>query len=91
MRYTIRFDQVFGNTIDTDAVLDEAQRLSGSMNPSVELILALAIKAVAEKAQIQIEELKDQLFIKTKTLQELEDEGKLWGVPKPTNGESDET
>jgi hypothetical protein len=62
-------------------VLSKAQAISGDA-PSTELMLALCMEAMAEKNKQDIQALMDSVFIKAMSLQELEDEGKLPGVPK---------
>lgn len=62
---------ILGKTIDVDAVLQEAHAIAGD-EPSMNLIMALSIKQIAEKFDMQVQELKDQLFVKTTTPEELD-------------------
>lgn len=78
---------ILGKNVDIDEVMSEANAISDN-SPSVELVLAISLRKIAEKFELELKDLKDQLFIKQPTLQELEDEGKLFGVPKPIDLQS---
>lgn len=62
---------ILGKTVDIDAVLYEAQAIAGD-NPSMDLIMALSLKPIADKFNLEVQELKDQLFVKTTTPEELD-------------------
>lgn len=77
----MKFEDILGKHIDMDKIRAEHDAILGPDLVSRDLVLALAIKALADKFELQINELKDQLFINSPSLQELEDQGKLPGVP----------
>jgi hypothetical protein len=71
MSHEDRFRDLLGKYVNVDEVRAEAEARYGRLG-SGEVLLAIAVRKLAEKFEMEVQELKDQLFVKTTTPEEID-------------------